>query len=43
MDPAFWGRSTWTYLHTLTFNYPEKPTQDDKLKYYNFFLNLNFR
>jgi hypothetical protein len=40
MDPAFWGRSTWTYLHTLTFNYPENPTENDKLKYYNYFKQL---
>ena len=40
MDPAFWGRSTWTYLHTLTFNYPENPTDNDKLKYYNYFKQL---
>jgi len=40
MDPAFWGRSTWTYLHTLSFNYPEKPTENDRLKYYNYFQQL---
>jgi hypothetical protein len=40
MDPAFWGRSTWTYLHTLTFNYPENPSDNDKLKYYNYFKQL---
>ena len=40
MDPAFWGRSAWQYLHTLTFNYPMNPTKDDKLKYYNHFKSL---
>lgn len=34
------GRSTWTYLHTLTFNYPENPTENDKLKYYTHFKQL---
>jgi len=40
MDPAFWGRHTWIYLHTLTFNYPSNPTIKDKKKYYNHFNNL---
>jgi hypothetical protein len=40
MDPSFWGKSTWLYLHTLTFNYPENPTESDKLKYYNYFKQL---
>jgi len=40
MDPSFWGRSTWLYLHTLTFNYPEIPTESDKVKYYNYFKQL---
>jgi hypothetical protein len=41
MDPSFWGKSTWLYLHTLTFNYPESPTQDDKTKMYNYFKQLS--
>jgi len=40
MDPSFWGRSTWLYLHTLTFNYPTSPTPDDKSKMYNYFKQL---
>jgi hypothetical protein len=40
MDPSFWGRSAWQYLHTLTFNYPTNPTKEDKLKYYNHFKSL---
>jgi len=35
-----WGPSAWTFLHTITFNYPEDPTEDDKRTYYNFFMNL---
>ena len=34
-----WGPSGWTFLHTITFNYPEIPTEDDKL-YYSQFFNL---
>ena len=40
MDPSFWGRSTWKYLHTLTFNYPMNPTQEDKIKMFNYFHQL---
>jgi len=40
MDPVFWGRSTWLYLHTLTFNYPSNPSIEDKQKYYTHFKNL---
>jgi len=40
MDPAFWGKATWIYLHTLTFNYPTNPTLEDKQKYYTHFKNL---
>ena len=40
MDPSFWGKSTWLYLHTLTFNYPLNPTEEDKIKYYNHFKQL---
>jgi hypothetical protein len=40
MDPSFWGKSTWQYLHTLTFSYPEQPTESDKIKYFNYFKQL---
>jgi len=40
MDPSFWGRSTWKYLHTLTFAYPMNPTPEDKIKMYNYFNQL---
>ena len=33
MLTAVWGPSLWHYLHTLSFNYPVSPTQEDK-KYY---------
>jgi hypothetical protein len=32
-----WGPSGWTFLHTITFNYPENPTNEDKLHYSHFF------
>lgn len=33
MLTAVWGPSLWHYLHTLSFNYPVNPTQENK-KYY---------
>ena len=41
MDPIFWGPHAWTYLHTLTFNYPISPTVDDKSRMYNYFKQLS--
>ena len=35
-----WGPPAWTFLHTVTFNYPENPTEDDKRNFYNFFDSL---
>ena len=35
-----WGPSLWFFLHTVSFNYPENPTEDDKRNYHNFFDSL---
>jgi len=35
-----WGPSAWLFLHTITFNYPDDPTNQDKNNYYSFFSNL---
>ena len=35
-----WGPPAWTFLHTVTYNYPENPTEDDKRNFYNFFDSL---
>ncbi len=35
-----WGASTWHFLHTVSFNYPAKPTKEDKQKYYDFFQSI---
>ena len=35
-----WGPSAWTFLHTITYNYPENPTDNDKKNYHNFFDSL---
>ena len=35
-----WGPQAWTFLHTITFNYPEEPSQRDKHNFFNFFNSL---
>ena len=40
MLTSVWGPSLWHYLHTMSFNYPNKPTREDKKNYKNFIHNL---
>lgn len=40
MMTTIWGPSTWHFLHTVSFNYPINPTDDDKKNYKNLILNL---
>ena len=40
MLTSVWGPSMWHYLHTMSFNYPVKPTIEDKKHYKDFILNL---
>jgi hypothetical protein len=35
-----WGPALWHALHTISFNYPVKPTKEQKENYYDFFMNL---
>ena len=42
MITSIWGPSMWHYLHTISFNYPVKPTPFDKKKYKEFILNLQY-
>ena len=35
-----WGPPMWHYLHTMSFNYPVKPTAEDKRNYRSFILSL---
>jgi hypothetical protein len=36
----FWGKMVWTILHTISFNYPVNPTEEDKDHYRDFLLSL---
>ena len=40
MNQNIWGPHLWFSLHTISFNYPLKPTNEDKTNYKNFFNNL---
>ena len=40
MLTAVWGPSLWHYLHTMSFNYPIKPTKRVKCKYRRFIQGL---
>ena len=35
-----WGPPAWTFLHTITFNYPHNPSDQDKQNYFTFFDSL---
>jgi len=37
---SVWGPPIWHFLHTMSFNYPVNPTQEDKEHYRNFVLSL---
>lgn len=40
MLTTVWGPGMWHYLHTMSFNYPINPTQEQKKHYKDFILNL---
>lgn len=42
MLTSVWGPSAWHLLHTMSFNYPVKPTCDQKRHYKNFILSLKY-
>ena len=42
MLTSVWGPSLWHYIHTMSFNYPNNPTNLQKNKYKQFIENLKF-
>jgi hypothetical protein len=40
MVTKIWGPVAWTLLHTISFNYPVKPTLEQKHQYRNYVLSL---
>ena len=42
MLTSVWGPNLWHVLHTISFNYPVKPTEKDKKRYMNFIKSLQY-
>ena len=42
MLTSVWGPALWHYLHTMSFNYPVEPSQENKEHYRDFVLNLQY-
>ena len=42
MLTTVWGPPMWHYLHTMSFNYPIRPTKSDKTHYKNVITNLRY-
>jgi len=42
MLTTVWGPSLWHSLHTISFNYPVKPTRNDKKNYKRFIMDLKY-
>jgi len=40
MLTCVWGPAMWHYLHTMSFNYPVHPTEEEKKHYMDFVLSL---
>ena len=42
MDPTKWGPGLWIFLHSITFNYPTKPTWTEKKIMNDFLTQLQY-
>ena len=42
MLTSVWGPAQWHFLHTMSFNYPVKPTPEDKRHYMDYVKNLQY-
>ena len=40
MEPNIWGPPAWTFLHSVTLNYPDNPSSEHKTSYKKFFESL---
>lgn len=41
MDSEIWGPHAWFFLHTISFQYPDNPTQEQKIQHAYFFNSLS--
>jgi hypothetical protein len=37
MLTSIWGKYGWSFIHLITMSYPEIPTEEDKMYYYEYF------
>ena len=42
MVTKIWGPLAWTFLHTMSFNYPVHPTEEDKKHYKDYIYSLRY-
>ena len=42
MNPSIWGPKAWFFLHSVSFNYPDNPTKNDKVEYKRFFESIQY-
>jgi hypothetical protein len=42
MEPNIWGKHAWIFLHSVSMNYPDNPSIQDRKNYKDFFENLRF-
>ena len=42
MEPNIWGKHAWIFLHSVSMNYPDNPSNQDRKNYKDFFENLRF-
>lgn len=40
MNPEIWGSHGWKFIHSIAISYPEKPSEEDKIKYKQFFISV---
>lgn len=40
MNPKIWGKYVWVSIHIIALGYPDKPSNEDKKNYKEYFLNL---
>lgn len=42
INTYIWGPLQWTLLHTISFNYPVNPTENDKDNYHEYLMSLKY-
>ena len=40
IQPKVWGPAAWFFFHSVMHNYPEQPSEDDRIRYSNFLVTF---